>query len=941
MKMKKILSVLLIVCMLLSVVACTREEPAPSGTAPSTQTTDAPTDAPPTDPTDASTDPADPTDPSGAPVDPTGTPTDPTDAPVDPTGAPVDPTQAATQKPTQGSTQKPTQAATQKPTQGSTQKPTQAATQKPTQAATQKPTQAPTQKPTQPKPTEPTGPLPQKTIEFEAEDPVSKKVDTEKRTDVNGYAMDHSTRKLDSDGLQYVDSAKTKINFAAFDSYTYTFESDEAGKYILYIVASCDRDSPVRYTLNSSSGTGYFARNDFKSYDQIDLGVVEVKKGSNTLTVTITENKNHNMYTDKYVLIPEHIVNAEKVYDWTETIDNAHKAEKIETETANKVWKELYVATNGKDSNPGTKSAPFATIAGAAKAVAGLRSQMKGDIVVHVASGVYSIKEPIVLGVDAGGANGYRVIYRGDSSDKPVISGGVKITGWTKGSNGIWSAPCNVADTRTLYINDNMAVRARSEYLYVATKNHIKSGSKNKSDGMVVKANNFKKLSNPEDVELVFDSEWMHHRYPVANILYGSGTVTFEMQQPYWHALHNVNSSNVNDPGVGKGFYIENAKELLDEPGEFYFDKDAKRIYYYPFSNENMATAKCYVGVSEGLLQIKGTNGSTLVNGLTLENLQFKYGAWNEVSETGMLTNQADNLENTSNRSAASHQVPGQVEVKFAKNITVRGCVFACLGSTALAMPNAVSDSVIDGNVFKDISGVAISISTDKHYNNTSTSIRPINIDVTNNVIRRIGAEFRSSPAIIMYYVTAVRVMHNDIACVPYTGISLGWGWGKDVKDCKDNVIAYNKIYDVASPTHDGAHIYVLSPNYNTYINNNWCVDSGDMRGGIYPDEGAAHLNIFHNVIEDMHTYWIYARAGVYLRDINAFQNYVDTDKAHYDTRNVIMDGNVIVKDGNWPDEAKNIMNGAGVQSKYKSLLNGINYPSWRTNFVKEIPNEY
>ena len=113
------------------------------------------------------------------------------------------------------------------------------------------------------------------------------------------------------------------------------------------------------------------------------------------------------------------------------------------------------------------------------------------------------------------------------------------------------------------------------------------------------------------------------------------------------------------------------------------------------------------------------------------------------------------------------------------------------------------------------------------------------------------------------------------------------------------------------------------------------------MRGGIYPDEGAAHLNIFHNVIEDMHTYWIYARPGVYLRDINAFQNYVDTKEAHYDTRNVIMDGNVVVSNGNWPAEAKSIMNNAGVKAAYKVLLNGVNTPSWHTNFVKEIPNEY
>jgi len=150
--MKKILSLLLILCVVLSMVACTKTEPASGETTPTTQATDAPTD-----PTDAPTDPTDaPVDPTDAPVDPTDVPVDPTDAPIDPTEAP---TQAPTQKPTQAPTQKPTQAPTQKPTQAPTQKPTQAPTQKPTQAPTQKPTQAPTQKPTQAPTQKPTDPI--------------------------------------------------------------------------------------------------------------------------------------------------------------------------------------------------------------------------------------------------------------------------------------------------------------------------------------------------------------------------------------------------------------------------------------------------------------------------------------------------------------------------------------------------------------------------------------------------------------------------------------------------------------------------------------------------------------------------------------------------------------------------------------------------------------
>lgn len=878
--MKRVISLLLVICVLLSLAACTVEQP-DAGTTGPTQTLN-----------------PNPTDPSQvAPSDTNPAPTDPSEtAPPNTDPAPTDP------------------------------------------APTDPPATDPA--PTEPAPTDPS--LPADVILIEAEKPVKKNVDTQSRYDLGGNPMDHSYRAalLGADGLHYANTEKTAIQFSAFDSYTYTFEAAQAGKYVLYIVGSCDRDTPIQYTLNSLSGTGYFVRNDYKRYDQVELAVVDVVKGTNTLTVTITENKNHNLRTDKYILIPKDMAGSGSLYDWSAIIAAAEAAEKVTAQSTNPVWMELYVSTGGKDTNDGSKNAPFATLAAANEAVTSLRSQMQGDIVIHVAGGYYPISEPLVIGVDGAGANGYRVIYRGDSGDKPVISGGVQITGWTQDGN-IWSAPCNVEDTRTLYVNDNLTVRARSECLYVGSASYLSSNSTYLSDGLIVKARKFPTLSNYDDIELVFDSEWMHHRYPVANIIYGSGQVTFEMQQPYWSALFGINASISNFPNVGKGFYVENAIELLDQPGEFYFDKDAKRIYYYPFADEDMKTAKCYVGVTETMLHISGTDKNTRVDGLSFENIQFKYGAWNEVSAVGFLNNQADTLRDTSSPSTQI-RLPGQIQVTCARNITFRGCVFACLGSTALSMPNAVSDCLIDGNVFKDISGLAISVGSHDHDNRiASTADRPTRIDITNNVIRRIGAEFRSSPAVIVYYVSHTRIMYNDIADVPYTGISLGWGWGQDVKACTDNLIAYNKIKNVTSPTHDGAHIYILGPNYNAYINNNWCISSGDKRGGIYPDEGAAHLNIFRNVIEDMHTYWLFARPGVNLRDINVFQNYSDTQEALFDNNNVIMDGNITVANGEWPAEARAIMNAAGVGSAYNALLDGVETPTWRTNFVEVVPNKY
>ncbi len=834
---------------------------------------------------------------------------------------------------------------------------------------------------TDPGPTEPSGTDPAPTdppedpnkfMSVKGNKATDKYVDLTDRIDMGGNPMlntsgkPHSQRVLGDGGYNYAPDSVETIIFSAFDWYAYTFNVAQSGTYIFGVHAASDRDTPfVIYVDGTKVGTGVFNEDvtdpqygsgnggeAYENFDHSDLLELELTAGTHTIKVAIEENKNHNVFVKSFWLRTEDYVidgggsgskppvDEPDISDYQDIIDAAAEAEEITSRPVNDVWKELYVSPNGKDTNDGSKNAPFKTLSAANEAVKKLRSQMEGDIIINVAGGYYPISEPLVIGVDGGGANGYWVIYRGDSDDMPVISGGVQITGWTQNGN-IWSAPCNVEDTRTLYINDNPAIRARSKYLYSFGSSYVASGSGNISDGIIVKHRNFPQLSNQQDVELVFDSEWTHHRYPVSSIIYGSGQATLVMQQPYWNNLFTINMYGANDPKEGKGFYLENALELLDEPGEFYFDKAAQRIYYYPFPEENMNTAQCYVGVTEGLLQITGTDKNTRVDGLAFENIQFKYGAWNTVSTTGMQTYQADNLRDTSDPTSKV-QMHSQVRVEFAENIAFQGCVFACLGSTALSMPNAVSDAWIDGNIFKDISGIAISVGHFNHDRNIQADQdRPTRVDITNNVIRRIGYEFRSSPAVIAYYVSYVRIMRNDIADVPYTGISLGWGWGQDIKACTNNLIAYNKIFNVTNPTHDGAHIYVLSPNYNTYINNNWCVGSGDKRGGIYPDEGSAHLDIFLNVLEDMDTYWLFAREGVYLKDINAFFNFSDTDKAVAAAPDVVVKEHTVVTDGNWPTEAQNIMNSAGVLAAYKELLKRVDAPAWRTNFVTQVPNKY
>ena len=72
----------------------------------------------------------------------------------------------------------------------------------------------------------------------------------------------------------------------------------------------------------------------------------------------------------------------------------------------------FYVATDGADSNPGTKEQPFATLAKARDAVREIKKQKReGDITVFIRGGIYTIHETIVFGLEDSGSQNQKITY--------------------------------------------------------------------------------------------------------------------------------------------------------------------------------------------------------------------------------------------------------------------------------------------------------------------------------------------------------------------------------------------------------------------------------------------------------------------------------------------------------------------------------------------------
>ncbi len=249
----------------------------------------------------------------------------------------------------------------------------------------------------------------------------------------------------------------------------------------------------------------------------------------------------------------------------------------------------LYVAPDGNDDNSGTAEKPFQTFDRARQAVRKINTQMTGDILVVLSGGTYPVR---TLSFDAAdsGTGKHNVIYRAASRQVPILSGGRQITGWQPDTGNRWKAKTDLENFRQLYVGGIRAVRARSGKLGGDTNagrwefwhNPSRGGRLNGAEaigneGYRTSAVEMADWRNVSDIEFCYVGvepgswSWSHARCNVQSITRDGNRAMFTMRQPYFTHARTKAGVQVKLPD-----YVENAMELLDEPGEWYFDRPAK-----------------------------------------------------------------------------------------------------------------------------------------------------------------------------------------------------------------------------------------------------------------------------------------------------------------------------------------------------------------------------
>lgn len=83
-------------------------------------------------------------------------------------------------------------------------------------------------------------------------------------------------------------------------------------------------------------------------------------------------------------------------------------------------------------NNGQSPTAAFKSVAKARDTVRTVNGAMAGYIVIYLRGRTYGVTSTLAFAADDGATNGNKIIYQAYGAEKPIFSGGKRITGWTQ-----------------------------------------------------------------------------------------------------------------------------------------------------------------------------------------------------------------------------------------------------------------------------------------------------------------------------------------------------------------------------------------------------------------------------------------------------------------------------------------------------------------------------
>lgn len=556
---------------------------------------------------------------------------------------------------------------------------------------------------------------------------------------------------------------------------------------------------------------------------------------------------------------------------------------------------DIFVSVNGADTNIGTKEKPLATLHSAIRKARELRrlndTSIKAGVRIIIGRGFYQLHEPVVLRPEDSGTKDSPTEIISAPNEKAVLSGGIQIKNWKRLNRTIAGLPKEsigkvwITDIpnfdgsdlqfRQLWVNGNKAIRAKD---YNGDEmGRILSWNREKQTCKIPLQKEIN-LANIKGMEMLIHQWWAiaNLRVKSVKIVGDAAELSFMQPESRIQSEHPWPAPWISDKTGNSAFYLSNSIRFLNEPGEWFEDLQNHKLYYWPKASENMLNAEVIAPALENLVKIEGTIDQP-VSYVNFKGISFEHSTWLRPSKQGHVPHQAGmymldayKLEKagTPDKPTLENQAwvgrpAAAIEVSYANHTAFESCRFEHLASTGLDFKKGTAENEIRGNLFKDIGGSAILIGTfsdeavEVHlpYNPTDKREISANNTIENNLITDVTNEDWGAVGIGAGYVRGIKILHNEINDVSYSGISMGWGWTKTQNAMANNIIRGNKIHHYGKHMYDVAGIYTLSAQLGSSITEN-VVDSiykapyahlPDHWFYLYTDEGSSYFTIKNN----------------------------------------------------------------------------------------------
>ncbi|WP_073120201.1 peptide-binding protein [Reichenbachiella agariperforans] len=448
----------------------------------------------------------------------------------------------------------------------------------------------------------------------------------------------------------------------------------------------------------------------------------------------------------------------------------------------------IYVNPEGQAMGTGSAADPYNSIE-KALLVAELYMEEEGvqDITIHIQAGIYRLTQPIVLSAAQSGLN-----IIGAGSDQVSIKGSVLLDlKWETYQGKIQVAPIpEGADFDQFYANGRGQILARYP-------NYDEEGGDWQGHAAdAIAPERIRTWSHPEGAyfHAMHRGRWGGFHYQIAGV------------DSTGQAILEGGHQN-NRPSAPHDQYrmVENVFEELDSPGEWFLDRESKKLYYWPEQGLDMASATFEGAVLENLISLQGSEEKPVTD-IRISGIKFEHTRRTFMNEYEQLL-----------RSDWSIFRGAAFFIEGAENCEVRACEFTQLGGNVIFVSGYNRQIDIAENHIHECGASAICFvgeasavrSPSFRYGQfvpvaemdtikgPQSNEYPKNCTAENNLVYRIGRLEKQSAGVEIAMAMDITVRHNSIYDVPRAGINIGDGtWG-------GHVLEYNDVFNTVLETGD------------------------------------------------------------------------------------------------------------------------------------------